>query len=222
MLLYYLSNCLYYFTIYYTMDYFISMKFTGTYYIIHSLNNMLLVYLTYNDIINTIMDFPNFITYPINYEAMIMTYSLHFYHMVKYFKKLRFDDWLHHILMVGIALPISGFVKAGSLMGYSLFFLTGLPGGIDYFLLFLVRNNYMESINEKKINTYLNLWIRGPGCISHAVLTLISYFIIKDIITKIETIFLFIIGCLVFWNGIYFMNQVIINNYIVTNSIKNK
>ena len=45
----------------------------------------------------------------------------------------------HHILMIGIALPIGWFVDSKSLLGYSLFFTTGLPGGIDYFLLFLVE-----------------------------------------------------------------------------------
>ena len=41
--------------------------------------------------------------------------------------------------------------------------MNGLPGGIDYLLLILVKIGKIKSIEEKRINTYLNNYIRAPG-----------------------------------------------------------
>ena len=41
--------------------------------------------------------------------------------------------------------------------------MNGLPGGIDYYLLIQVKRGKIKSIEEKKINTYLNNYIRAPG-----------------------------------------------------------
>jgi hypothetical protein len=39
----------------------------------------------------------------------------------------------------------------------------GLPGGIDYLLLIMKDYNMISKITEKRINKYLNMWIRMPG-----------------------------------------------------------
>lgn len=46
---------------------------------------------------------------------------------------------------------------------YCLFFLNGLPGGIDYYMMYLVEGNKLDKISEKHYNAYLNTWIRAPG-----------------------------------------------------------
>jgi hypothetical protein len=112
------------------------------------------------------------------------------------------DDWLHHVLMIGVAIPIGVAINSNTLMGFSLFFTTGLPGGIDYALLFLVRNNVLESMTEKRINRFCNVWIRSPGCIAHAILTLV--FALKN-----EYSLALIPSALTFWNGQYFMEKVV-------------
>jgi hypothetical protein len=202
-------------SLYIGLDYLLSDKVQGKYYLVHYLNNMVISYLTSFDVYHSIIDLHNFYKYPMNYNAITLTFALHFYHIIWYYKKLRFDDWLHHILMVCLALPLSLYIPCGSLLGYSLFFLTGLPGGIDYLLLFMTRNNYLNAITEKKINNYLNLWIRAPGCISHSTLSLVGYFILKNNNVIRLTLFEFIcfsfVNLSIFWNGIYFMNQVVIN-----------
>ena len=179
------------------------------------------MYLTFNDLCLSYSDIYNFNKYPRNIEATIITFSLHFYHLVYYFRKLRFDDWLHHVLMIVFALPLSLAVNGGCLIGHSLFFTTGLPGCIDYFMLFLVRNNYINRITEKKLNNYINLWIRCPGCISHAVLTAVVLLNNSDNFNFIEKIIAILTGILVYWNGIYFMNQVVVNYSEVRNKLKN-
>lgn len=205
---------------------FIAEKFKieGRYYLVHTICNFFITLLTFNDLIFTYVNFLDFINYPMNFRAATITFALHIYHTIWYFKKLRFDDWLHHILTCGLALPLTMFVNCGSLLGHSLFFLTGLPGGIDYFLLFLNRNGYINKMTEKKINNYLNLWIRCPGCISQAVVTAAGYSMINSLDDSLlSTYDLYtgvITGLIVFWNGVYFMNQVVVN-YAIESYKKN-
>lgn len=185
----------------------------GIYYLIHSLHNLAIVILTEDEVVKSLTDFNYVLSSPKNLLALEFVFALHIYHVILYWEKFRYDDWLHHILMIGIGLPIGWITESNSLLGYSLFFTTGLPGGIDYFLLFLTRNYWISRETEKKVNAYLNTWIRSPGCISHATLSLLL------ISTKLTTFstdwFLGLIALgLTFWNGQYFMRQVVENNIL--------
>jgi len=93
-------------------------------------------------------------------------------------------------------------------MGYSLFFATGLPGAISYFSLFLQRNDLIQRMTEKIINTWINVWIRAPGCVSHATLTLVWIFSSEsdDNWRKLAGI---LPAILMYWNGQYFMRQAV-------------
>ena len=206
------------------MDFMLGNKIQGKYYLIHSINNMIIVYLTLPALIHTYTNFGNFYEYKDNLNSVILTYSLHIYHIIVYFKKLRFDDWLHHILMCGVALPLAFLSNGGSLLGHSLFFLTGLPGGIDYFLMFLNRNNFLERITEKKINSYLNLWLRCPGCIAHSTLSIIAFNMFQNIlaISWFQVLACWGTTIIVYWNGIYFMNQVVENYALERHKLKYK
>jgi len=210
-----------YLFIFILLDKLLGKRIEGKYYLIHFICNSYIVYLTLPDVIYTYKHFTDAFWYPVNYNAAAATFALHFYHIVLYFKKLRFDDWLHHIVMVLCALPLAVMTKGGSLLGHSLFYLTGLPGGIDYLLLALVRNKIIPKITEKRINNYLNLWIRCPGCIAHSTLTIIGY----NMNMQYDTSYFFLYssmltGLMVFWNGIYFMNQVVVN-YAKNNKLEN-
>ena len=202
-----------FFSIYCLVDYFLGNT-KGKYYFVHFLNNLIISYYTYYDLYITYFDFDKILESELIYFPTIITLSLHFYHIFVYFNKLLFDDWLHHILMCFIALPIGLYINCGSLLGHSLFFLTGLPGGINYLLLFLSRNNLLKRIKQKKYNTIINLWIRSPGCIIQSIISLIIF--IKNIkLFNNFRCFCCILGIILpFWNGIYFMNQVV-SNYAV-------
>lgn len=186
-------------------------RLDGIYYLIHSLHNTAIVYLTGDEVARSLTDFGYVLDSPKNITALELVFALHFYHVIRYWQKLRYDDWLHHILMIGIGLPIGWVTDSNSLLGYSLFFMTGLPGGIDYVLLFLVRNGWLQKETEKNINAWMNTWIRSPGCISHATLTILL------ISTNYEsyTVAWFggmLVAALTYWNGQYFMRQVVENN----------
>jgi len=203
-------------TIFYcNIDKLLQNKYQGTYYLLHGISNMFITYACLTDLQNTYTNLDNFYNYPVNYVPSIITLSLHSYHIINYYNRLLFDDWLHHILMCGVALPIGLNMNSGFLLNHSLFFLTGLPGGINYINMFLTRNMCMKKLTQKRINNFLNLWIRAPGCIAHSTLTLSVYNSHYDMFD--ENYQRYLVGCtilLTFWNGIYFMEQVV-SNYAV-------
>ena len=185
----------------------------GIYYLLHSVHNGAIVYLTGQEVFKTLTDFNYVLSSSKNVLALEFVFALHLYHLAMYWRKFRMDDWLHHILMIGIALPIGWIADSKGLLGYSLFFTTGLPGGIDYALLFLTRNNLLKRDTEKAINAWMNTWIRSPGCISHVTLTLMLISVETTMFSQMWW-YGIICGALTFWNGQYFMRQVVENNVL--------
>ena len=53
-----------------------------------------------------------------------------------------------------------------------IFFMTGLPGGIDYLMLVVVKKGYMERLKQKAICSCINTWMRTPGHVATAGLML--------------------------------------------------
>jgi hypothetical protein len=181
----------------------------GVYYAVHTIHNAGIVYLTAPEVYRTLTDFGSVATAPTNYFAAEIVFALHLYHCVYYWRKFRFDDWLHHILMIGVALPIGIAVPSGTLLGFSLFFTTGLPGGIDYFLLFLTRNFWINRLTEKRVNAWLATWIRAPGCVAQAALTL-ALLSTQNTASAPNYVWLaYLTAGLNYWNGMYFASQVL-------------
>lgn len=187
----------------------------GKYYINHVINNFIIILLSIGDVMelysNPYLAF-NYSYYSIYTSSL--TYSLHLYHIIWYFNKLRFDDYLHHGLMIFVCLPIANYFGPNKLLNHSMFYLTGLPGGVDYLLLSLVRNNYIDRLTEKKINRYLNIWIRCPGTIIHMYITLLNLPYLYQTNQKILGL---LTGFIVYWNGVYFMDKVVGNLYMEIN-----
>ena len=146
---YYIYTVLIYTFFFCSIDLYLNKYFKNNYYLIHSLSNIFITYYTINDVLLTYTDFNNSFNQQVDYLPTVITYALHVYHIINYFQKLLFDDWLHHILMCGIALPIGCLSSSGRLLNHSLFYLTGPPGAINYLLLFLNRNGYIEKITQK-------------------------------------------------------------------------
>ena len=170
------------------------------YYAVHVVHNLAITVLTLGDVWFSFAHFgaPS----PINWLAVYLCYALHLYHVIDYYPVFRFDDWLHHGLMIGLALPLGCSIPAGALMGCNLFFTTGLPGAISYGLLFAERNAILDRQIVKKYNAATNLWLRAPGCVAHATLTAAAA------LSSGQYLFIsFFIAGLTAWNGLYFMRQ---------------
>lgn len=140
-------------------------------YFIHSIVNLGVIILTLPDIIHTLTSKdclsyePKNLILQISSSAenlnVILT-SLHLYHLITF--KARYEDYIHHITGI-ITYNICIRYIRGSYPGSLLFFMNGLPGFIDYTNLILVKKNIITKTTEKKINTYLNTYIRGPGSV---------------------------------------------------------
>ncbi len=200
--------------LYIGIDYIMSKyNIEGRYYFNHIICNSIVVYNTFNGMLNS-YNINSIITNDqiINlYTAKIAIYGLHIYHTIYYFNKLRRDDWLHHILMIGIVLPLTEIVPEHNIYAHGIFFTTGLPGLIDYVLLFLNRNSLLPKIVEKKINTLINLWLRAPGCIMNLCLTITNIINYHSLLSNYQIYSGILMGSLVYWNGIYFMEQTVVD-----------
>ena len=195
------------FFLFYIIDTYLLKKFNNAnerWYLIHGLTNTIVSCFSYKDMITTFVN-PLSTKTDISLLPTNMILSLHLYHMV--FFKLSFIDWLHHILMIGIVVPI-GIINynTGSIINYCCFFLSGFPGAIDYYMLFLVKKNVLSKITEKKINSYINLWIRGP------FLVIGSYIIFLNIYFDNFPLKSLIVCGLMYWNAQYFTKR-IVGNY---------
>jgi hypothetical protein len=96
--------------------------------------------------------------------------AVHAYHMLGGFN-LTGADYFHHLLFVP-ALGIPGQILLwGAVEPGGACFISGLPGGISYLLLGLLKLGKIDAMSEKRITANLNTWVRVPGM-------LISSFII--------------------------------------------
>eukprot|EP00941_MAST-03F_sp_MAST-3F-sp1_P001519 g1519.t1 len=99
--------------------------------------------------------------------------TVHVYHMIGGFS-LTGADYFHHFMFIPtLAFPGQVF-KWGALGNWQAFFLSGFPGGVDYFLLGLVKCNLFDRMREKRWSSNLNCWCRSPGTIICNVLLYIG------------------------------------------------
>lgn len=124
--------------------------------------------------------------------------GLHLFH-IKY--SLKKDDWMHHIFMT-ISLNICLVYLKPIFATCLLFFMNGLPGGIDYFLLMQVKRNKISSLQEKNINTYLNNYIRAPGIL------ILTGFILPVVQINILTLYCIFTSYI---NAVYYNREVCVN-----------
>lgn len=143
---------------------------------IHTIFNLINVILTLPDTILLLKDPLNTTyTYPsIHPTCLVM--SLHLYHVYGF--RLNYIDKLHHGVMCALLLLTYVHYYEPKAIGFTnavLFFVCGLPGGIDYYLMTQVSLGNMDTIQEKSINVFLNTWIRSVGIMYCVFTTYINY-----------------------------------------------
>jgi hypothetical protein len=180
------------------------------YFVLHTIVNAFVVYYVWNDVCALFTNPIRAFNRKPQYDALDITVALHFYHVL-FFKGLTWIDWVHHVPMMGIAItsyycPNSVIVTTNGL----LFFLNGLPGGLDYFLLTLVKYNIIHPIKEKELNSYLNIWIRSPGVLFN---TYNMYLTTVYANYTPSPVMKFLILAILTWNAQYFTYRVIGNYF---------
>jgi hypothetical protein len=113
-------------------------------------------------------------------EPTIIAIILHIYHLL-FYTDVSWDDIVHHFGFVATLGSVALVWSWGPASNMMLFFMCGLPGGLDYLLLALVKLKFINSITEKWINTYINLYIRSPGILLTAFLLFVNMFAVHGI-----------------------------------------
>jgi hypothetical protein len=182
---------------------------SARWYFLHVFMNGMISYFTWPDVMFCL-------THPKNCYAVdqslsntlgwMMGLSGHIYHMVA-FDDLRYDDYLHHILMFPFA-GLAGLIylkKPG--FNFAIFALTGMPGGIDFVLLTLVKLGYINKYTEKRLNIYIQVWLRAPLLVFNS-----GIFYAEMFEGHISPWCLIGVG-LSFWNGLYYMHHTLASYY---------
>jgi hypothetical protein len=155
----------------------------------------------------------------IDLSSCVIVMAMHMYHLMMY--EIRQTSILvHHIVMMSVlTIPFYYYDNEYFIIfsNYSLFFLCGLPGGIDYYLMHLVYTKKISKLTEKHINTQLNAYIRSPG-ILYGV-----FYVYRGYVNgmNIPFIYIIIIICTYIWNAQFFSSEVAISYGYTLAKIKN-
>lgn len=178
-----------------------NMSNKAKWYMIHSLTNVVVAGWTLPAVYLMMTEYEDF-TWDSTVPSLLVM-ALHIFHALHY--KMSTDDIIHHSVMLTVLLvpllnPNSMYL---SIANFSLFFLCGLPGAIDYFLMFKVETGQMQKIVEKRYNVMLNTWIRAPGILfgaSRCYLLLLKTAVPAYVCLPVITALL--------WNAQYYSSQV--------------
>ena len=134
------------------------------YFALHTVCNALVCIATYRGVLTALTGDPlTFLTGPGEVLGNNIVVALHLYHCLAF--KLSADDIFHHLTFVSTlgVMAISVKRTSGINIPYAIFFLSGLPGGIDYAMLTLVAHGHVTKAFQKRAYAAINLWLRGPA-----------------------------------------------------------
>eukprot|EP00760_Papus_ankaliazontas_P004356 PhM_4_TR11828/c0_g1_i1/m.7951 len=187
-------------------------------FLVHSFANAFVVVLAAPDVFYTLIDPVTSLNISscddrllaCNDYVTCIALAVHLYHVIAY-RNLTADDWFHHGLFCTTIIPMHFMFCWGVWANTLPFFISGLPGGIDYLLLALVKLHKMQSLTEKRINAFLNMWIRAPGIISVCVINYCAY---QHIDHHIPAVVCFAGYALVVFNAQYYSERVIASLHV--------
>ena len=182
------------------------------YYLLHVFLNSYVISLTYTNFIEFILNpFSSYTHYDYNsIKSSCVIIGFHIYHYIG--AVLDFETKIHHIVTVFITGLASIAVPAGISIGAINFIMCGLPGGIDYILLILLKYNIIHKLTEKNINRWLNLLIRMPGMMLCCWYIFLNIYYNKIQITKY--IYTILGSILMLINSIYYCNKTVGNYHV--------
>jgi len=190
-------------------DISLSRRYIG----IHALLNWWIVYWTYADVSNCLQN-----SWDLDYHfghsgVKVITYTigLHLFDMYIRINRLAMDDIIHHIVSSFLSTAIIVYHRADNspLTNVATFFMCGLPGAIDYTLLYFVKHDQLRSIDEKYINGILNMYIRLPGLLYCSLKCL--EILQGNLFHELNSTYLIFIIVSTYINGVYFSKKVVEN-----------
>jgi hypothetical protein len=190
-------------------------SFTISYFLLHFIVNFIITILCIPYLLTMFYD-PNGINelyenqYITEYAHILYTYpiliGLHTYHLLDV-SNINTSEIIHHI--VTYIFYMISYKLNHPFYFVHLICMSGIPGGITYYMLFLEKLNIIKNINEKYISMHINFWIRCPGCIIYATLLYDRMIYMYEYI-HLPHMFLILFIML---NGIYFTTTIVDSYY---------
>jgi hypothetical protein len=134
---------------------------------IHAFTNMLICRLGYPSLRFCLKNINTCALAPVDsygQQAIYTAIILHLYHVAFFYPYLTRNDYIHHGFMLGISGPLC-LMYPSRLVVMGLWFMSGFPGMIDYFLLWCVKMQWVDTMTEKYIYTFITMFVRSPGCL---------------------------------------------------------
>lgn len=147
--------------------------------------------------------------HPSNDWAVLMVVAVHTYHCIAF--DLSAQDVFHHMMFIPTLGVYGGFaVKWGPIRNCLAFFMSGLPGGIDYFNLVLLKRGLIDKLSVKRISSKLNVWCRGPGCGVLIPATSYACYTEGRMLPE-QVVSAFCLSIFATFNGLYYMEMAVKN-----------
>lgn len=162
------------------------------------------------DILGPEWHLPSNLFHANNHWAVLVVLAVHTYHCIAF--PLSKQDIFHHFVFVPVIGVYGGyFVHWGPVRNVLCFFISGLPGGIDYVILTMTKRNLVSKLFQKRIASKINLWCRGPAV---GVLIPATCYVawldgeVKGLGMLFKTMLIAVFSA---YNGIYYMEMAIKN-----------
>ena len=137
--------------------------------------------------------------------------ALHLIHILCLYRKLYFNDFLHHLLT--LIFWLQGVYLKHPIYSVLLINNSGIPGGLTYLMLFLSKINKFSGFSEKYYSMLLNVYIRCPLSIIFSTILycrMVSYE--TELSNKLCIMFIIFFTMM---NGIYYMTTIVESYYRV-------
>ena len=106
-------------------------------YVLHAVANLFITLFSVPDLIATLRSPTRCFMGEYSLVPVYLIAAVHLYHMLAF--RCNTGDYVHHLVFGGIICPMGMFFVTGPVQNAVAFFICGLPGGLDYFMLALVK-----------------------------------------------------------------------------------
>ena len=178
----------------------------GIYFFMHSLHNLFIGVFTFPSVKRILCQDHDSKTL-LSPSVGGLVYSLHIYHILRYYHRINTPEKIHHLVSLGIVIPLSHLLFSNhDLLALSLFATTGWATVIHYMAMFFYKNR-MFSLNKRYVlyighlsNTYFRypLIVFNASFLLQYMVSSFEFFSVSQLCSG------YLLLCILLWNGYYF------------------
>jgi len=200
-------------------DFCVARRFKKTYFALHVFANIVITAYTFGGVLDSLAN-PTSSTLPgptgaVSQIYLAWTYAIHIYHPI--FFKTGTMDWVHHIPVYTLNTLMFS-VLSGPAFQLQACILTGIPGGVDYFLQVLEGEGLLSRALYKELGSWINTHIRAPLGWLSGYICLVGLYRASQAgeASSWQTIVFFLLGLHACWNAPFFCRQAVEANILDT------